>query len=96
MKEEYKGKATAKVAELGKFCNCKGLQVLTVHCECVQIGPDFLERLASSHDTGCPRDTSACDPSLAQFPPLDRSVVAADFATQETSVGRLYVLPPIA
>ncbi|CAL8460907.1 g438 [Coccomyxa elongata] len=64
--------------------------------EVTKIGREFLERLASAHDTGCPWRTSACDPSLAQFPPLDRSVVAADFAAREKAVGRLNVLPPIA
>ncbi|BDA42042.1 probable nuclear-interacting partner of ALK at N-terminal half [Coccomyxa sp. Obi] len=64
--------------------------------EVTKIGREFSERLASAHDTGCPWVTSACDPSLAQFPPLDRSLVAADFAAREIAVGRLNVLPPIA
>lgn len=68
----------------------------TFHHRCVQIGREFSERLASAHDTGCPWRTSVCDPSLAQFPPQDRSVVAANFAAQEKAVGRLNVLPPIA
>lgn len=88
----------AKEQQLGQSRDCCVGEILrqTLHCQCVQIGREFSERLASAHDTGCPWSTSACDPSLAQFPPLDRSVVAADFAAREEAVGRLNVLPPIA
>ncbi|EIE22030.1 zf-C3HC-domain-containing protein [Coccomyxa subellipsoidea C-169] len=61
-----------------------------------EIGREFSARLASAHDSGCPWRTAACDPSLAQFPPLDRSVVAAGFADRATALGRLNVLPPVS
>lgn len=63
---------------------------------CRQIGREFRGRLSAAHDSGCPWKAAACDPSLAQFPPQDRAVVAAGFAARSAAVGRLNALPPIS
>ncbi|KAK9846448.1 hypothetical protein WJX81_004029 [Elliptochloris bilobata] len=59
-------------------------------------GAVFAERLDQGHDASCPWLGNACDPSVAQFPPLARPVVLADFEERLRAIGGLVALPPVA
>lgn len=63
---------------------------------CLQAGVKFAERLDQGHEASCPWLGNACDPSVAQFPPLAQQVVLAGFTERLQAFGSLDVLPPIA
>lgn len=62
----------------------------------MQVGEAFVGRLASSHASGCPWKTVACDPGLEMFPPLDRRTVCAMFAQRQETLSSLNMLPPLS
>ncbi len=61
-----------------------------------QAGAAFAERLDQGHDASCPWLGNACDPSVAQFPPLARPAALAGFEERLQALAGLDVLPPVA
>jgi len=61
-----------------------------------QAGAAFAERLDQGHDASCPWLGNACDPSVAQFPPLARPAALAGFKERLQALAGLDVLPPVA
>ena len=60
-----------------------------------QAATNLHARLATSHHPHCLWRDSACDASLAEFPPLTRSAAAGAYTTRLASITSLDCLPPL-